>query len=187
MRIAVGSKNPTKIEAARQAFAAMFPGETIDIMGIEVESGVSAQPMSDEETIHGGRNRAQNALKKTGADYGVGMEGGIQELQGRIMSCGWMIVINKDGREGIGGNPKVEIAPKIMKLIREGKELGDALDQFFNRKDVKKAEGYFGIITKNNITRTSGYRDGVIMALAPFAHPDLFSAEGGSSSGGKEV
>jgi inosine/xanthosine triphosphatase len=153
----------------------MMPGENFEFFGVDVFSGVSNQPMTDEETIYGARTRAKAALKKFDVDYGVGLEGGLQAIEGKYVECGWMVVLDRDNKEGIGASPKVEIAPAIMRLIHEGKELGHAVDQIFKLKNAKQGAGYFGTITKNTITRTSGYRDGVIMALAPFVHKDLFN------------
>lgn len=66
------------------------------------------------------------------------------------------------------------ISPRMMKLIREGMELGEANDRLFGRTNSKQAEGHFGLMTKNAITRLDGYRDGVIVALSRFLHPHLF-------------
>ena len=51
MKVAVCSTNPVKIEATRQAFAKVWPKEKWEIISVEVESGVSNQPMSDKESI----------------------------------------------------------------------------------------------------------------------------------------
>ena len=67
--------------AVRDAFAAIFGGEVeIKIEGVNVESGVSAQPSSDLETQSGALNRARNAKKKLAdenpsrkADFYVGV------------------------------------------------------------------------------------------------------------------
>ena len=44
-----------------------------------MQSGVSPQPFSDEETIQGAINRARAAVKETGADIGIGLEGGYRK------------------------------------------------------------------------------------------------------------
>ena len=67
--------------AVRDAFAAVFGGEfEIQVEGVNVESGVSAQPSSDLETQSGALNRARNAKKKLAdeslprkADFYVGV------------------------------------------------------------------------------------------------------------------
>src|SRR5512138_1079348 len=41
MKIAVGSRNPVKIEAVREAFAAAFPDEDVEVSGVEVGAMVA--------------------------------------------------------------------------------------------------------------------------------------------------
>lgn len=174
MKVAVGSKNPVKIAAVKEAFEKVFPEEQWEVEGIEVSSGVPDQPMSDEESITGARNRANRSLKDLNADYGVGLEGGLQEINGLWFDNGWIVVMNKKGAEGVGSTVKMPTPAKLMDLIHQGIELGIANDMVFKTKNSKHAEGHFGLMTKNAITRTSGYRDGVIAALSRFVHPDLF-------------
>ncbi|KKS04790.1 MAG: putative non-canonical purine NTP phosphatase [Candidatus Curtissbacteria bacterium GW2011_GWA2_41_24] len=80
MKIAVGSTNPVKIEAAKRAFGKVWPKKKLEIVGIEVPSGVSQQPMTDKEAVKGARNRAKVAIKSARADFGVGLEGGLQKF-----------------------------------------------------------------------------------------------------------
>lgn len=173
MKVAVGSKNPVKIESVRLAFEALWPDKKWQVEGIEVSSGVSDQPMSDEESIKGAYNRAKKALKELKADYGVGLEGGLQLTGDHWLDCGWIVVVDKDGNEGIGSTVKMVVPDKMMKLINEGKELAEACDILFNKTNSKHGDGHFGLMTKNQITRTSGYKDGVIAALSYFVHPNL--------------
>lgn len=174
MKVAVGSKNPVKIEATRLAFEALWPDEQWDIVGTEVSSGVPDQPMSDEQSITGATNRAQKALEAVQADFGVGLEGGLQHTGGQWLDCGWVVAVNKQGDTGVGSTAKVIVPPVMMKLIESGMELGDACDAVFAGENTKQAQGHFGLMTKNVITRTSGYKDGVVMALVRFVHPKLF-------------
>ncbi|MCL5438700.1 MAG: inosine/xanthosine triphosphatase [Patescibacteria group bacterium] len=174
MKIVVGSKNPTKIQAAKEAFLMVFPNKKWEVVGIDVESGVVSQPMSDDESIKGARNRAKAAIKKIKANYGVGLEGGLQKIDGMWFDCGWIVIIDKEGNEGIGSTIKMHTPKKFMKLIDKGIELGIVNDMIFKTKNSKHAEGHFGLMTNGAITRTKGYRDGVISALSRFIHPELF-------------
>ena len=45
MRVLVGSANPVKIAAVRDAFEPCFPGAVVE--GIEASSGVPAQPVGE--------------------------------------------------------------------------------------------------------------------------------------------
>ncbi len=174
MKVAVGSKNPVKIEAVSLAFEKIWPQREWQVMEVKVKHGITDQPMSDRESIRGAKNRARRALKKLGADFGVGLEGGLQKIGRLWFDCGWAVVVDKQGKVGIGSTTRMIVPTRIIKLVKQGKELGEALDKIFNRTNVKQAEGHFGLMTNKVITRTQGYRDGVIMALARFIQPQLF-------------
>ena len=63
MKIIVASKNPVKINTAYEGFIKMFPDIVFEIEGISAESNVADQPMSEEKTLQGALNRAENASK----------------------------------------------------------------------------------------------------------------------------
>jgi len=92
MKVAVGSHNPIKIEAVRLAFETLWPEKDWSVSAVKVSSGVSNQPMSDKEAIKGARNRAQEAIEKEKAYYGVGLEGGLQRIGEHYFDCGWIVV-----------------------------------------------------------------------------------------------
>ncbi len=60
MKVLVGSRNPVKVEATKEAFSQYF--DVVEVDGIAVASNVSNQPIEDE-TFEGAENRAV-ALKK---------------------------------------------------------------------------------------------------------------------------
>jgi len=172
-KIIVGSKNPAKIEAVEQAFNTVWPDEKWDVVGVDVESDVSNQPMTDEESILGATNRARKSLAQNDADFGIGLEGGLCRVNNRWFEYGWIVILSKSGITGIGSTSRIIVPDQIMTLVREGFEVGAANDKIFGRENSKQAEGHFGLMTNNIITRTDAYRDGVIVALASFLHPDL--------------
>jgi inosine/xanthosine triphosphatase len=174
MKVAVGSLNPVKVAAVKLAFEKIFPDEPWVVEGVAVKSGVSDQPMSDRETIRGARTRAKRSRKALDADFGVGLEGGLHKLGKLWLDTGWMVIVDKDGTEGIGSTIRMQTPEKMMKLIRTGMELGHVNDIIFHKENSKQAEGHFGLMTQNAITRTSAYVDGLIAALAPFINPSLF-------------
>lgn len=172
--VAVGSINPVKIEAVKLAFQLIFPDEKWQVFGVKADSLVRSQPLSDVESISGARNRAKAVFIDNTLDFGVGVEGGLQEIEGIWFSCGWVVVVDKNGIEGIGSTARIITPSKMVKQILKGKELGEVVDHYFQTKNAKQAEGHLGLMTKGAITRTSGYRDGVIMALTRFIQPQLF-------------
>ena len=175
MKVAVGSKNPAKLKAVKAAFKKVWPNEKVEIVGLEIESGVSSQPMSNEESIKGATKRAYEALKKTkDADYGVGLEGGLQKYFESSFVVGWVAVINKQGKSSLAGTHSSPLATRVEKHIQAGKELGEAEDIVFNKTNAKQANGYVGLLTDDLVTRSEGFKGAVICALSRFTKKELF-------------
>jgi inosine/xanthosine triphosphatase len=174
IKVAIGSKNPVKIKAVKEAFRLVWPEKKFTFEAVEVQSGVSDQPMSDEESIIGARNRAKRSREILSAEYGVGIEGGMQQIGKKWWDCGVIVVQRRDGKEGIASSIRMEVPQKMLNLIMQGMELGEACDIIFKKKNSKQNMGHFGLMTNGVISRQHGYRDGVVAALAVFLHPDLF-------------
>ncbi len=174
LKVAVGSLNPVKIAAVQAAFEAVWPEHTWKIKGVAVPSGISDQPMSDQESIIGARNRARNALVAGEADYGVGLEGGLQQIEEQWFDCGWVAVLDRNGYKGLGSTARLAIPSRMMRLIQQGMELGEAVDAVFQQHNSKQSDGHFGLMTRNVITRKKAYTDGVVVALACFVQAHLF-------------
>ncbi len=175
MLVAVGTQNPVKIESVRLAFAASWPTEDWIVRGCSVDSAVANQPMSDDEARQGAKTRAVNAIATLNADYGVGLEGGLQQVDDDWFNCGWVHVVDPNGRQGIGATLKMIVPPALMKIVFNGHELGHACDLVFDSTNTKQDNGHFGLMTNNVIHRTGAFRDAVVAALASFLHPELQS------------
>lgn len=96
----------------------------LDCMGVEPESGVGAQPATDNETKQGAENRVKNArCTNREAEYVVGFEGGIEDKCGAMGSFAWVCVEDKSGKVGFARTGTFFLSQAIRKLIMEGKEL----------------------------------------------------------------
>ncbi len=174
MRIAVGSVNPVKIAAAAAGFAAVWPADSLECDGCRVASGVGDQPMSNIESIRGARTRAEQARDALDADYGVGIESGLEEIDGGWFSTGWVVIVNRAGDEGISSSMMRPVPLPSMQLVHQGVELGVANDIVFGTTNSKQASGMIGLLTNAVLTREAVFRDAVICALVRFLHPELF-------------
>jgi inosine/xanthosine triphosphatase len=172
-RIVVASLNQVKIDAALHGFRAMFPDQEFQAEGVTVPSGVRDQPMDDTETLHGATNRAKavRALRPD-ADYWVGIEGGIDEIEGDMECFAWIVVLTRD-RMTRSRTATFYLPHEIVVLVRQGIELGDADDRVFGRSNSKQQNGSVGILTQDVITRLTYYEHAVILALIPFKNPTL--------------
>ena len=197
MRIVVGSKNPVKVGAVQEAFAKYY--SECEVVGVEVASGVSSQPMSERETMNGARSRAYAALESDKeAEYGVGLEGGVTELdptspnwsgmrggKGRLFECAWVCIVKKsqipnppilklEKNEGLGGGLYFELPTKIAAKIKAGGELGPIMNELSGEDNVKQKMGAIGIFSKGQLDRKQAYVQIVISALIKFVSPEWF-------------
>ncbi|WP_035509847.1 DUF84 family protein [Halobacillus karajensis] len=147
MKIYVGSQNPTKIESVKSVFPEM------EAIGIEVESKVAAQPFSDEETLEGAINRARECASHNKAYLGIGLEGGVMEIDDDLYLCNWGALV--DNKENIytASGARILLPEEIKRDLEKGKELGDVMDEFTKKHDVRKNEGAIGIFTNGAIQR----------------------------------
>jgi inosine/xanthosine triphosphatase len=174
--IFVGSTNPVKIEAVQKGFTAVFPGELFAIEGMSVSSGVSDQPRSNTETQTGAIQRMNNVRRAhPEADYWVGLEGGIEDIDGDMQAFAWIVVGGKDGLIGKGKTGTFFLPGQIASLVREGKELGEADDIVFGRQNSKQSEGAVGLLTNGLINRATYYSLAVILALIPHKNTQLYA------------
>jgi inosine/xanthosine triphosphatase len=175
VKIVVASRNPVKIGATEQAFAALFPGATLEMLSADVDSGVSDQPKSDEETRVGSRNRAMaasDALPE--ADYWVGLEGGVEVIDDQLMAFAWMAIKGRNGKIGEARSATLPLPPAVKDLVDSGMELGDANDKVFSTINSKQGGGAYGLLTNGLYTRESIYTQTLIIALTPFVN-ELYS------------
>lgn len=174
--IAVASTNPVKIQAARAGFEALFPGETFAAQGVSVPSGVSDQPMTDEETLAGALNRARAARDQhRGADYWAGIEGGCEAKYGVLWAFAWVVILG-EGLTGKSRTAAFALPEEIASLVRQGVELGEADDRVFGRSNSKQGNGAVGILTGDVIDRAAYYEHAVALALVPFKNRALHFA-----------
>ena len=168
MKIVVASTNPVKIRATAEAFGSMLSDTDIVVDGVSAASGVPDQPMSDEETRRGAKNRALNAMQTVpDADFWVGIEGGIEIIGENLMTFAWIHLRRGDGRSGEARTVSLTLPPKIRQLIDDGLELGEANDRVFDTSNSKQAGGAFGLLTGGRYTRESVYTEAVTVALVP--------------------
>jgi len=173
-RVIVASKNPTKVNAARDGFALMFPDEEFTIEGVSAPSGVSDQPMDCEETFLGATNRVEHIAKEfPDADYWIGIEGGMENKYDDMHIFAWIVAKSRD-KVGTARTGTFLTPPKIKKMINEGIELGDASATVFNYPDSKRKNGAVGILTDDVIDRTKYYADALVLALIPLKNPDFY-------------
>jgi inosine/xanthosine triphosphatase len=172
--IIVGSKNPVKISCTEAAFTEAF-NQGFIVNGVNVSSMVADQPIGDEETFLGAKNRAVNSKSVfPEADYWVGIEGGITKDKLGMSAFAWIYIEDRSGRSGWSKTGSFYLPKAIVDLVDSGMELGAADDQFFSQENSKQSGGSVGILTNGVLDRAAYYQQAILLALIPFLSKKLF-------------
>ncbi|EOZ91989.1 Inosine/xanthosine triphosphatase [Indibacter alkaliphilus LW1] len=172
--VIVGSKNPVKISCTDAGFHQAFAGAFL-VEGLNVDSGVSAQPKGDEETLQGAINRAKNSKAVfPEADFWVGIEGGVDSINGEMHAFAWIVVVDSFDNLGKSKTSTFILPPAVAELVESGLELGEADDKVFDRENSKQGNGAVGILTSGALDRKEYYQQAVVLALIPFINTDMY-------------
>ncbi|HXN93685.1 MAG TPA: DUF84 family protein [Candidatus Acidoferrales bacterium] len=201
--IAVGSKRGPKLNAvteALQSLSSALAGDAqFEVVGVEVESGVSHTPASRDELMRGARQRAEALVAMARQDgtawqYFVGLEGGLDVVREgistdemlrhsglkqsgrRVFLESWAYV--SDGMRGhYGRSGSIELPEALAhEVLENGVELAVAIDRFAGAVGIRDAQGAWGVLSNNFITRQEAFRVAVIAAFAPFYNMKLYRA-----------
>ncbi|WP_053218866.1 DUF84 family protein [Virgibacillus senegalensis] len=147
MKIYIGSLNPAKIKAVETVFP------EAEVIEIDVASKVSLQPFSDEETMEGAVNRARECASLNPDGIGIGLEGGVMELNKELFLCNWGALICENGNTYLASGARIPLPEEVASQLEKGIELGEVMDEYAQRQDVRKKEGAVGIFTNELVTR----------------------------------
>lgn len=176
MKILIGTKNPGKIEGARQAFERYF--NNVEIEGIPVNSDVSNQPLN-EEVFQGAKNRVKNLKEYANknniqADFYIAVEGGIQNLLCKEwIEFNAVVVEDNKGLISVGTSQGFPIPDKYMDEIRKT-ELGKVMDRIFKENGLNKRQGGVSLLTYGELTRIDLIRNAFIVALTKHINGDVW-------------
>ncbi len=189
--VAVGSTRRPKLNAVWEAVMvfgpSLDPNAQFDVVGVEVPSGVGHTPLSRAELMAGARKRAETLVamareKREPWKYFVGLEGGLDVVgeggERWAFLENWAYVSDGAGRGAYGQSGAVLLPPRLVaRVVDEGVELAEAIDAFAGGQGIRDAQGAWGVLTRNLITRQDAFRISVINAFAPFFNARLYGVE----------
>lgn len=159
MKIWLGTENKAKIAAVQSIFpkAHLFP--------TNVETGVSEQPFSDEETKEGAVFRARETLPNIADDQtiAIGLEGGVMEIDQRLYVCNWGALVTNTGDVFVAGGARIPLPKQVSEQLQQGRELGPVMETYAKRKDIRQHVGAIGIFTNGLLDRGHMFSHIVLM------------------------
>ena len=177
MKIGVGSKNKTKVNAVTELLKDYPLFEGAEVEGVEVQIEEFGHPKSIEETVKGAVDRAKQA--QAGRKYGFGIESGLLAVP--QTKSGYMeiaVCAIYDGREiHMGLSQGCEWPKKVIhSILHEGLDGSQAMKVhgFSNHQKMGEHEGLVGIMTKGRTNRTEYNKNAIMMALMHLENPEHY-------------
>lgn len=173
MIVVVGSRNRTKIDAARAVFQKAWPQCEVRGASVDIPESISAMPTGDQ-VREGARFRARSVLVP-GIDLGVGAEGGVSFVGDDAYLFNWCVVAAASGLIYESPSPRVLLPPQWGLAVRQGHELGPIVAEWAGIPDVNQGLGAIGLLTRGLLNRQSFFEQALLCAIAPLLTPDLYS------------
>ncbi len=198
--VAVGTLRRPKLNAVWEALSvvgsSLDPDAQFEVVGVEVPSQVGHTPLTRAELMAGARARAE-ALVRIGQEerqpwrYFVGLEGGLDLVEedgappeqrasppSRVFLESWAYVTDGAGRGAYGQSGAIELPATLARRVVEEKiELARAIDEYAGEQGIRDAQGAWGVLSRNLITRQDSFRTAVISAFAPFFNAEVYRRE----------
>lgn len=144
-KLYLGTTNKAKVSAVEEVLP------NYQIIACKVNSNVSNQPFSDEETIQGALNRAMS-LPKDGLR--LGLEAGVTFHNDIMYLINWGVLIDEKDNVYYAGGTRIPL-PEFVKerLKTRTVELAEVMEEYTKINDVRSHQGAIGVLTNNQVTR----------------------------------
>lgn len=177
MKISVGSKNPTKINAVIEAIKKFDKVKDAEVVSIDVNVETFGHPKTLDETIQGAMNRALAAFQN--CDYSIGIEGGlmaVSKTKTGFVEIGACAIY--DGKNyHFGFSPAYEWPTEVFDgIYNKGLDGSQAFKAagLATEEKVGSTVGAIYYLTKGSIDRTEQNKQAVVMALIQIENPEIY-------------
>jgi inosine/xanthosine triphosphatase len=171
--VALGSRNPAKVEGVRRAFTLFFP--EVEVRPVDSAAVAKAQPRGLDEMTAGATARARFAFSQVGGDFGVGVEAGIFTIGGVYFDNQVAAVADRSGRVALGHSAGYSLPHEAMeRLFAEGEELERWAENVSGIDEVGDKGGLIHFLTNGKMSRADLTEQCVVTALAPWLHRDVY-------------
>ena len=167
MKVLIATKNQAKIDGATKALEVFY--KDFEIIGIDVSSDVSEQPVNDE-VVKGANNRIKNLMayaNKNGikADLFMATEAGLtNQINNKWGNVNYAVVVDANNNFSFGTSAIFPIPEKYVDEIKK-KSLSVVMDKLFAEQNSGQNVGGIRYLTNGAFTRIDLVKQAFTMAL----------------------
>ena len=171
MTVKIGSENPSKINAVKMVFSRIFKFP-VEYIPVKVDSEVPPQPF-ENDTVKGAINRAK---KLKDCDYCIGIEAGLfwDSEAKKYFDRAYCAIMDRFGYLTLGHSGGFYYPSSVMDMVKQGMEVGEAMEKISGIEEIKKKMGAIGFLSKGLLNRDEFNSQAVTMAMIPRISRELY-------------
>ena len=127
MKIYLGTTSETKIAIIKEGIRDLEPYEFVPV---EVDSGITDQPLDEITTITGSLNRANRAVQGKDFDIGMGLEGGLIKINNLLHLICVVSIVDSSGNVFTGESGRLPLPKDVSDNVLKGEQFGSAIRDF---------------------------------------------------------
>jgi len=171
MIIALGSTSEDKKRILFETLRKEFKIKP-KIIGVEVDSEITDQPLDEKTTIKGATNRAKEALKKISqCDFSIGLEGGLSLIDSHYFLVCAAVILDRENKKYVGVSSKLCLPKAASERIKEGNQFGLVIRDFerehYEDKNIL-------LIIKKLIKRDIAFREAIINSYQIYRNKNYY-------------
>ena len=163
-KIYLGTQSEQKLQIVKSYFTNIIR-EEISIKTKDVKSEIMDQPLTEEITIDGAKNRSRNAIKdEKNYDFSIGLEGGLS-LINSIYYLVCVVSIFENNKFYVGVSKKIPLPILVSNKIKNGKEFGIVIREYKNNLENTLENKKLIELTDELISREKSFTEALDMAF----------------------
>ncbi len=172
-KILIGTVSQSKINIIKSFFERGH--EKFCFVSLDVLSGISEQPLSEEETIVGSINRAKNAIKKYNKDFvfSLGLEAGLVKMNDIHHLVCAVSIIDEERNIFTGVSKRLPLPFSVSSEIDKKKEFGVTIRKFSGSPNGRSSKEVFNLV-KELIDRKKTFKEALSIAYFKYNYKFLF-------------
>lgn len=171
--VRVGTDNPVKRRAVRKVLERL--GWKARVRAADVGRDVPEEPF-EGDVARGAVARAKAALGE--GDLGVGIEAGLRwdDAADDYLDVQYCAVVDRAGRLTLGHGPGFAHPPAVLRRVKAGATVGEAMAAITGVKRLGSRHGAIGYLTARAMDRDALTEAAVLMAMVPRIRRELYPA-----------
>lgn len=168
--IFLGTTSQAKLDIVRSFFA-----ENYNVIPVNVDSGVTDQPLDENITIQGAITRAKQAVSPDQIyEFSIGLEAGLVKVNNLYYLVCVVAIVDRSNNIYLGISSKLPLPKEVSDKVAGGKQFGEVIREF--RNSTKETSPVFIQYIQELIDRKKSFLEALNIAFLAYKFREKLSS-----------